>query len=116
PDSPEYWPGDPPESTPDNPAYVLQGTLPRGVRFNISGAGAPPPTQTADNGNGDDDDDQKSVSSSSWSGPGYFLPNGTARDDGEICFDIKGARSTVIQLRALTGNVSVRRLQPGEDR
>jgi prepilin-type N-terminal cleavage/methylation domain-containing protein len=118
PDSPEYWAGDPPEPTPDNPALVLRDTLPRGVRFNISGGGnggGPGPAPTSAGG-GDDEDDVKNVSAGSWSAGVYFLPDGRARDDCEIRFDIKGARSTVVQLRALTGNVTTRRLQPGEDR
>jgi hypothetical protein len=33
------------------------------------------------------------------------MPDGTARDDVEIFFQVKGARPTSIYLRALTGTV-----------
>ena len=36
-----------------------------------------------------------------------FLPDGTARDDAEIRFQVKGAMPKSVKLRALTGGVSV---------
>jgi Tfp pilus assembly protein FimT len=65
-------------------AGVVEGSLPEGVTF--SGAGA------AD-GSGE---------------PIVFLPDGTARDDAEVMFQVRGARPTALRLRALTGAVTVR--------
>jgi hypothetical protein len=42
-----------------------------------------------------------------------FLPDGTAREDAEIVFQVPGARSATLSLRALTGIVSVKAANTG---
>jgi hypothetical protein len=37
-----------------------------------------------------------------------FLPDGTARDDAEVRFQVKGALPKTVKLRGLTGAVTVR--------
>jgi prepilin-type N-terminal cleavage/methylation domain-containing protein len=64
-------------------APAIEGSLPEGVAFTA--------TATAD------DPDE----------PIVFLPDGTARDDAQVVFQVQGARATALHLRALTGAVSV---------
>jgi hypothetical protein len=47
------------------------------------------------------------VSSDAWATTVVFLPDGTAREDVKITFQVRGARPTALHLRGLTGNVSV---------
>ena len=103
PDRPEYWGGDPPAPTdPNNPPLVIQGTLPKGIRFTTADAG--------DAGSGDAS--AASASGGSWSTVAVFLPDGTAQQDVEITFRLpdSGATPISLQLRALTGGVTTRRL------
>jgi len=102
PDSGDYWSGGTPAAAdPDNPPAVFDDALPKGVTFSMGGNG---PAAAAGSG------DQTSmpvgqVDSGSWSTVAVFMPDGTARDDVEIFFQVKGARPTSIYLRALTGAV-----------
>lgn len=100
PDGPEFWPsgGKPGDG------LVEEGTLPKGVRFNMaepsqSQAGAAPST----NGN----------NGGPWQTVATFLPDGSAQDDVEITFTTTGARPVALKLRALTGAVTHRTLPLG---
>jgi Tfp pilus assembly protein FimT len=104
PDSPEYWDGSGgAQQTSGNgpqPA-VITGALPRGVTFaNGSGGG---------NGGPNPDTVLASVSPTQYQTLAVFLPDGTARDDVEIRFNVRGAAPAVIKLRSMTGVVSVQR-------
>jgi prepilin-type N-terminal cleavage/methylation domain-containing protein len=103
PDRSEYWGGgDPPEPTDaNNPPLVLQGSLPRGIRFTSADAGAP----------GASDASAASTAGGSWSTVAVFLPDGTAQQDLEIVFRSRetGASPISLRLRALTGGVTTRR-------
>jgi prepilin-type N-terminal cleavage/methylation domain-containing protein len=109
PDRPEYWGGgDPPAADdPNNPPLVIQGTLPKGIRFtndandSSSADSAPqPPTSSA------------STSGGTWSTMAVFLPDGTAQQDVEMTLRLpdSGATPISLRLRALTGGVSTTRL------
>jgi type II secretory pathway pseudopilin PulG len=104
PDSADYWNGDnhPPLGE-DNPAIVLEGSLPKGMVFTMSGSGSPP------SGNEDTALADGAVSSGQWSTAAVFLPDGTAQDDCDITLELAGARPMVVHLRALTGVVTVER-------
>jgi prepilin-type N-terminal cleavage/methylation domain-containing protein len=94
PDSPEFW-GDgsaPTQSNDDTyPAPLIdQGTLPGEIVFRFAG-NAP-------------------ASSGGWSTLVSFLATGSAADDCSILLDREGARSIQINVRALTGGVTSKRL------
>ena len=110
PDSSDYWGGgDPPAAAdPINPPLVIQGSLPKGIRFtadaNDPGAADPstPPSSSS----------APSTSSGAWSTLAVFLPDGTAQQDVEIVFRSpdSGATPISLRLRALTGGVTTTRL------
>ena len=106
PDSPEYWDGSGSGSQgtgSGSQPVVITGALPRGVAFangpggNGGGGGANPDTVL------------ESVSPSQYQTLAVFLPDGTARDDVEIRFNVRGAAPAVLRLRSMTGVVSVQR-------
>jgi prepilin-type N-terminal cleavage/methylation domain-containing protein len=111
PDAPEFWAGSAPAFDPENPALVLEKALPKGVRFSFQSAS---PTTLPDNDNGPADD-PANVAPGSWSSAITFNPDGSARDDVEILFQVKGAMPTKLMVRGLTGTTRVRQLKPGED-
>jgi prepilin-type N-terminal cleavage/methylation domain-containing protein len=104
PDSPEYWDGgNPAPAGNGQQALILTGSLPRGVTFangNNGNGGGP---------GGSTDTVLESVSPSQYQALAVFLPDGTARDDVEIRFNVRGAAPAVIKLRSMTGVVSVQR-------
>ena len=103
PDSPEYWDGSgggAPSGNGLQPA-VITGALPRGVSFAEGPGGA--------GGGANPDTVLDSVSPSQYKPIAIFLPDGTARDDVEIRFNVRGAAPAVIRLRSMTGVVSVQR-------
>jgi hypothetical protein len=100
PDSAEFWSGS--GSQTPGAALDLIDALPPGVRFSDPQVGAPGPS-----------DDSPSVvpatrDSSNWTTMAVFLPDGTARDDCELTFTTRGARSLCVKLRAMTGAVTTR--------
>jgi len=104
PDQPEYWEGnDGPSDDPSGKGLILEQSLPSGVRFTVNGDGSAP--------SGDepapDVVTEKPVTNTNWETTIIFLPDGTAREDVRVTFHVRGARTTSIQLRGLTGNVSV---------
>lgn len=101
PDSQEFWTGGTTAS--GGGAYVLEKDLPAGVRFTINGAAAnlPPATDALED---------NTPPSGEWSTAVVFKPDGTANQDVRIVFNVSGARGTAVQLRGLTGSVSVQPL------
>ena len=102
PDSPEYWEGGNPPSGNGTQAVVITGALPRGVTFANGNGGAGP-------AGGNPDTVLASVSPSQYQTLAVFLPDGTARNDVEIRFIVRGAAPAVLRLRSMTGVVSVQR-------
>jgi hypothetical protein len=97
PDSPDYWSGgNGSNSDPYGKGLVMEKSLPSGVHF--AEEGGPAPT-----GGGSDDQ----AASGTWVSKVIFLPDGSAKNDYKLTFNIKGARTTTLQLRALTGIASV---------
>jgi hypothetical protein len=112
PDSPDYWSGEPPTPPdPANPPADLRDTLPKGIRFG-----------SADSvrAGGLDTEGESSLPADhadwgAYSTTVVFLPDGTsrgtAREDVEISLYGRGASPVTLHLRALTGVVTVRRMQ-----
>jgi prepilin-type N-terminal cleavage/methylation domain-containing protein len=112
PDSPEFWAGSAPSFDPENPSLVLEQALPKGVRFSLQGPANP--ANLPDN-DGGPEDDPSTVAPGSWSNLITFNPDGSAREDVEILFQVRGAQPVKIQVRGLTGTTRVRQVKPGED-
>jgi prepilin-type N-terminal cleavage/methylation domain-containing protein len=111
PDSPDAWGGggsEPATSDPNYPPLVIEETLPKGVRFSTADSWQ----SAAGDAGGDSSLPAGTVGPGSWSEIVTFLPDGTAKEDVEIVFTARGARPLALKLRALTGAVSVRTLQP----
>jgi type II secretory pathway pseudopilin PulG len=87
------------------PPFHLEDHLPQGVTFAM--AQEDPQSTPGSNSNGQSSPPQSSPSSDGLTTVAVFLPDGTARDDAEIRFQVKGALPKTIKLRALTGGVSV---------
>jgi prepilin-type N-terminal cleavage/methylation domain-containing protein len=101
PDSPEFWDGSGTQSSGNGPqAAVITGALPRGVSFANGPGGA---------GGANPDTVLASVAPGQYQTLAVFLPDGTARDDVEIRFNVRGAAPAVLRLRSMTGVVSVQR-------
>jgi prepilin-type N-terminal cleavage/methylation domain-containing protein len=109
PDSPDYWSGSGPGSDPNGQGLVLEKALPGGVCFATGGVpdtgGAPQPEAPS-----------AGASPDSYTNPVVFLPDGSAREDAEVIFQVRGARPTAIRLRGLTGIVTVKHLDAGGGR
>jgi len=105
PDQNEYWSGnDGPSDDPNGKGYVLARSLPSGVRFSLNGE-APAATPPAEPEH--DSITEKQVTNGDWKTAVIFLPDGTAREDVKVTFNVRGAKPTSLQLRGLTGNVTV---------
>jgi len=107
PDSPDYWSGSAPGDDSQGKGYVLEQGLPGGVRFAVNGeAGAAAPdarSSSTDPGAAD----TTNYSGIDWNTAVVFLPDGTAKDDVRILFQVTGAQPTAVQLRGLTCAVTV---------
>jgi Tfp pilus assembly protein FimT len=112
PDANDYWSGggQPTPPDPNNPPTVVEDVLPTGVNFAMGQNGSAPASAPA---NGGSSAPVGQVDPGSWSAVTVFLPDGTARDDVEIVFQVKGARTTAVQLRALTGIVTSKPVDEG---
>jgi Tfp pilus assembly protein FimT len=112
PDDNTYWSGGglPTPPDPNNPPAVVEDALPSGVTFAMGQNGTAPAAAPT---NGDTSTPVGHVDPGSWSVVTVFMPDGTARDDVEIVFQVKGARTTSVQLRALTGIVTSRLVDAG---
>jgi Tfp pilus assembly protein FimT len=100
PDQADYWSGNPPADDPLGKGLVIEDALPEGVRFALNSEPSVSSTTTAESGK---------IPLSSYSTAIVFLPDGTAREDVEICFQIRGAAPKTLQLRGLTGASTVRK-------
>jgi prepilin-type N-terminal cleavage/methylation domain-containing protein len=108
PDVESYWAGGNSGGAaedPDGPGTILVNNLPPGVRFIVNGQPGqlPPqdePVATAQAG-----------PSGQWDATCVFLPDGTARQDVRIVFQVAGAPPTELFLRGMTGTSSVQRLR-----
>jgi type II secretory pathway pseudopilin PulG len=97
--------GDP--TTP--PPFQLKDKLPKGVTFALA----------QDDGQQPQNGQQPQTGSQSSDGlntVAVFLPDGTARGDAEIRFEIKGALPKTVKLRGLTGAVTVQQADGGGTR
>jgi prepilin-type N-terminal cleavage/methylation domain-containing protein len=106
PDHPEYWSGSAPSSDPRGSGLVLEKALPAGVVFAIGDAPSAPPGEHS--GKVDD----TSAASGEWVPAVVFLPDGTARDDVCMTFQVHGVRPVALRLRGLTGVSSVQTVKP----
>jgi len=103
PDDPAYWDGgNGPENDPNGRGLILEKALPGGVRFSVNGEGGGMPDEPAN-----DSLQEKEVTGGDWSPAVIFKPDGTAVEDVRITFYVSGVRPTSLQLRGLTGNVTV---------
>jgi hypothetical protein len=105
PDSGAFWDGDGTPTAPPDPTQkplVLEGALPKGVRFRTP------------EGGGDANDGGNSIlppggaPPSAYKGKVVFLPDGSAREDAELILSARGVKGLVIRLRGLTGAVTTR--------
>jgi Tfp pilus assembly protein FimT len=105
PDNDDYWQAgtNGPDNDPNGKGLILEHSLPSGVRFSVNGESVAELPNEPDN----DIIGEKEVTTSNWSPAVIFLPDGTAREDVRIVFRVRGVRSTSLQLRGLTGNVTV---------
>jgi prepilin-type N-terminal cleavage/methylation domain-containing protein len=94
PENAGYWGGGSPPLPPDpsHPPFVLEETLPKGIRFTLNGAGG---------------GDAGGTDSGAWAQVVTFLPDGSATEDVQIAVQAPGARPLVLRLRAMTGVVTV---------
>jgi prepilin-type N-terminal cleavage/methylation domain-containing protein len=88
----------PSDADPNSHSLTLDDQLPQGVTF----------------ATGDDDGQaaQGPQSADGLSTVAVFLPDGTARDDAEVRFQVKGALPKSVKLRGLTGAVTVQQQSP----
>jgi Tfp pilus assembly protein FimT len=90
--APDDSTGDTSDNDQGKPAFTLNQQLPQGVTFALAHDDNQPAQSTADG----------------LSTVAVFLPDGTARDDAEVRFQVKGALPKSVKLRGLTGAVTVR--------
>jgi prepilin-type N-terminal cleavage/methylation domain-containing protein len=104
PDQEEYWSGNSgPNNDPQGKGMVLKHSLPSGVHFSVNADSSAPPEPVASS---KDKDEENSKPSGEWTTGAVFLPNGQARDDVKITFQVRGVQPKALQLRGLTGSVS----------
>jgi len=107
PDRADFWTGEgTPDMDPERPMLILEGKLPRGIRFNLKNQGSS--SSSSKSSDVPDDVPEKEdapVSASEWTTVAIFLPDGTAQDDVEICFEMKGTRPVTLKLRSITGTI-----------
>ncbi len=109
PDEEEYWKGGSgPQDDSQGKGMVLENALPAGVHFSIgtNGNNPAPPASSSSADSAETQGEDKTKASGNWTTGAVFLPNGTARDDVKITFQVRGVRPATLQLRALTGSVS----------
>jgi hypothetical protein len=116
PDDSSFWSGsgssDGQKGPDGKPPFVREQSLPQGVRFSVSngssGSGSPSGPASAGPDDGKLEDKEKPPAPSAYTDPIVFLPDGSARDDAELVFSVRGARTTILSLRGLTGIVTVK--------
>jgi Tfp pilus assembly protein FimT len=111
PDMGDYWGGGAPSEDPAGQAMIVEQKLPPGVRFAVNGE----PTMNMLAASNDEiakQDEATGISADSYATAVVFLPDGTARENVRILFQVRGARAVQVELRGLTGTVSTQTLQP----
>src|SRR5262245_36196089 len=107
PDNDDYWSGgSPPTSDPQGQGFVHEQALPPGVRFTVNGGASSAPPDDSSSAI-----ENKTAASGNWTTAAVFMPNGTAREDVRILFEVRGVKPTTVYLRGLTGTVSVKSAQ-----
>jgi type II secretory pathway pseudopilin PulG len=109
PDSSDFWSGGPGATDgtdPGSSALVLEGILPKGVRFE-----APETWTTGADPNNESAAPAGSTDSGSWTTVVVFLPDGTARDDRSVRLTARGGRPLTLRIRGLTGVITVKRAE-----
>jgi len=96
---------------PDNQPFVLEDVLPKGVSIGFSAA----PSAAGSNGPASGSP-AGTADVGQYVSAAVFLPDGTARDDVRLLLTTRGARPLVMNLRALTGGVTTKRLNPNRQR
>jgi hypothetical protein len=119
PDQADFWTGSAsPTHDPKDPCLVLEQALPRGVRFTLgSGGTSAPASRGPANEQGALDDGMTPPAPqppSSYTSPIVFLPDGTAREDAQVQFQVAGAKPMTLSLRGMTGIVSVKKENKGD--
>jgi type II secretory pathway pseudopilin PulG len=110
PDTPDYWSGSghPTDGT-GKPGKVVEGSLPPGVRFSVNaptGQGGSDPVSDWPDTSGKGP--KGAVPAESYSNAAVFLPDGTAKADCEILFQVRGTSPVSLKLRGMTGAVTVK--------
>jgi Tfp pilus assembly protein FimT len=93
--------GQPSDSDQSKPPFQLKDHLPQGVNFALAQ---------------EDGQQSQSPQTDGLSTVAVFLPDGTARDDAEVRFQVKGAQPKTLKLRGLTGGVTVQQQDGGGTR
>jgi prepilin-type N-terminal cleavage/methylation domain-containing protein len=106
PDQPDYWSGSAPSSDPHGAGTVMEKSLPAGVHFAIGDASPAPAAENTSKG------DDSSPPSGEWTPAVVFLPDGTAREDVTMTFQVHGVRPVALYLRGLTGVSSTQTVKP----
>jgi prepilin-type N-terminal cleavage/methylation domain-containing protein len=113
PDSAEFWQGGndvPAANDPASPVFTQEGTLPKDIRFvsmeSLQYGAAVPGGESAYPSGG--------IDPNLWVTKAVFLPDGTVLENVEQPIQTRGARPVILNLRALTGVVSVRYYTPPE--
>ena len=104
PDRDDYWSGSAPSDDPQGQGYILEQSLPGGVRFSVNGEAS---GETPEDKSPPGKEEKVNYSGIQWSTTVVFLPDGTAKEDVHILFQVQGTRPAKVHLRGLTGTVSV---------
>ena len=104
PDKSDYWSGSAPADDPQGKGMILEKALPGGVRFSVNGQ---PTGDIPEDKSPPGNEEKAKFSGVEWSTAVVFLPDGTAKDDVDILFQVQGARATRLHLRGLTAGVTV---------
>lgn len=104
PDRSDYWSGSTPDDDTQGKGLVLEQALPGGVLFSVNGQ---PSAKLPEDKSAPGSEDKATFSGVEWSTAVVFLPDGTAKDDLDILFEVRGTRAARVRLRGLTAAVTV---------
>ena len=104
PDRSDYWSGSIPDNDSQGKGMVLEKALPGGVVFSINGK---PKGNLPEDKSPPGSEEKAKFSGVEWTTAVVFLPDGTAKDDLDILFEVEGTRATRVRLRGLTAAVTV---------
>jgi type II secretory pathway pseudopilin PulG len=107
PNQDDYWVGgnNGPDDDPNGKGLILEKSLPSGVRFAVNGEPSNPSTVEEPT---KDTLEEKPVTTSNWTTAVIFEPDGTSKHDVGVQFSVRGCKATTLQLRGMTGTVSVK--------